>query len=118
MSVNRKKFSGKFKAKVAMEAIKGHRMINELSQEYGVHPNQISHWKKQLLESAADAFANGPSQEQKKLEKERDRLFRKVGQLTVENDWLKKTSDIWTDGAGKARHHRAGSPEALYPSPV
>ena len=90
MSVNRKKFSGKFKAKVAMEAIKGQRTINELSQEFGVHPSQIGIWKKQLLESAPALFAASPSQEQKKLEKERDRLFRKVGQLTVENDWLKK----------------------------
>ena len=88
--MSRRKFSSQFKAKVALEAIKGQRTINELAQEFEVHPNQISLWKKQLLESAPEVFGSGNAQEQKQIEKERDRLFRKVGQLTVENDWLKK----------------------------
>ncbi|MHB8860020.1 MAG: transposase [Thermoleophilia bacterium] len=88
--MSRRKFSSQFKAKVALEAIKGQRTINELAQEFEVHPNQISLWKKQLLESAPEVFGNGNAQERKQMEKERDRLFRKVGQLSVENDWLKK----------------------------
>jgi len=90
--MSRRKFSSKFKARVALEAIKGQRTINELAQEFEVHPNQISLWKKQLLESAPEVFGNGTGQEQKQMEKERDRLFRKVGQLQVENDWLKKNT--------------------------
>lgn len=116
--MSRRKFSNQFKAKVALEAIKGQRTINELAQEFGVHPNQISLWKKQLLETIPAVFNNGKDREQEKIEKERDRLYKKVGQLQVENDWLKKTSDIWTDGACQARHCRAGPPEAFHPPSV
>ena len=88
--MSRRKFSNQFKAKVALEAIKGQRTINELAQEFGVHPNQISLWKKQLLETIPEVFGNGKDREHDKIEKERDRLYKKVGQLQVENDWLKK----------------------------
>lgn len=88
--MSRRKFKKEFKAKVALEAIKGQRTINELAQEFGVHPNQISKWKKQALESMPEVFGNGKDQRAEQLELERDRLFKKVGQLQVENDWLKK----------------------------
>jgi transposase-like protein len=91
--MSRRKISSQFKAKVALEAIKGQRPINELAQVFEVHPNQISHWKKQLFESASKVFGSGDAQERKQMEKERDRLFWKVSQLQVENDWLKKTSE-------------------------
>lgn len=88
--MNRRKFSKEFKARVALEAMKGQRTVNELAQEFGVHPNQISLWKKQLLEAAPKVFGRGKDQEVERLSRERDRLYRKVGELQVEVDWLKK----------------------------
>jgi transposase len=86
----KRKFTSEFKAKVALEAIKGLRTVNELAQEFEVHPNQIGIWKKQLLGSASDVFSRGKDREAEKLQGERDRLYKKVGQLQVEVDWLKK----------------------------
>ena len=88
--MSRRKFKKEFKAKVALEAIKGQRTINELSQEFGVHPNQISLWKKQALACLPEVFGSGKDHEAERLELERDRLYKKVGQLQVEVDFLKK----------------------------
>ena len=90
MKKRRRKFNKDFKAKVALEAIKGQRPLNELAQEFGVQPNQIGIWKKQLLESAPEIFSRGKDRAAEAAEVERDRLYRKVGQLQVEVDWLKK----------------------------
>jgi len=92
--MKRRRFSQEFKAKVALEAIKGQRTVNELSQEFGVHVNQISLWKKQLLAAAPEVFSRGKDREADALEQERDRLYRKVGQLQVEVDWLKKKTGL------------------------
>ena len=88
--MKRRKFTSEFKAKVAIEAIKGQRTLNELAQEFEVHPNQIALWKKQLLGSASDVFRRGKDLDAEKKAVECDRLYRKVGQLQVEVDWLKK----------------------------
>lgn len=90
MKSRRRKFTKDFKAKVALEAIKGQRPLNELAQEFGVQPNQIGIWKKQLLEAAPEIFSRGKDRDAAAAEVERDRLYRKVGQLQVEVDWLKK----------------------------
>lgn len=88
--MKRKKFSKEFKAKVAVEALKGQRTVNELAQEFGVHVSQINRWKKELLESAPEVFGQSKERETKRMEMEKDQLYRKVGQLQVEIDWLKK----------------------------
>ena len=82
-----------FKKKVAIEALKGDRTVNEIGKEYGVHPVQVSQWKKALIDGAETLF-NG--RKRKKTEKEADKadLERKVGQLTIEIDWLKKKLGI------------------------
>ena len=64
--------------------------MSELSSEYGVHANQIGRWKKQLLDAAPDIFTQGKNKEAEKNEVERDHLYKKVGQLQIEVDWLKK----------------------------
>jgi transposase-like protein len=89
--MGRKRYSKEFKARVALDAVKGQKTASELASEYGVHPNQISSWKKQLLESAADAFSRGKDREAESHETEKERLYQQIGKLQVEVDWLKKT---------------------------
>ncbi len=93
--MRRKKHSKELKARIALDAIKGQKTMSELALEYGVHANQISRWKKQLLDAAPDAFNWGKDKEAEKKEVERDRLYKKVGQLQIEVDWLKKRQVIW-----------------------
>ncbi len=88
--MGRRKFTKELKAKVALEAIKGQRTLNELAKEYGVHPNQIGIWKKKLLEVAPEVFSRGKDRDAERAKEERDRLYKKVGQLQIEVDWLKK----------------------------
>ncbi|MDL1969204.1 MAG: transposase [Deltaproteobacteria bacterium] len=88
--MSRKKHSKELKAKIALDAIKGQKTMSELASEYRVHSNQIGRWKKQLFESAPDIFNMGKDKETEKKEVERDRLYKKVGQLQIEVDWLKK----------------------------
>lgn len=88
--MGRKKYSKELKAQIALDAIKGQKTIAELASEYGVHANQISTWKRQLLDAAPTAFARRKDKDAEQKEVERDRLFKKVGQLQIEVDWLKK----------------------------
>ncbi len=92
MKKSRRTFSAEFKAKVALEAIKEVKTISELAQIYQVHPNLISLWKKEFLSNAERVFNAGKDETEqiKKLEKERDDLIQQIGQLTVDNNWLKK----------------------------
>src|SRR6266567_5837317 len=89
MKRTRKKHNAAFKAKVALAAIRGDRTIAELAGEYGVHPNQIYNWKKQLLDGAASVFeGGGTAAEGAASEVQVDVLYRQIGQLKVENDFL------------------------------
>ena len=88
----RQSYSKEFKARVALDALKGQKTVGEIASEHKVHPNQIGQWKKKALAGMADSFARGKSHELESLESERDRLYQKVGQLQVEVDWLKKVT--------------------------
>lgn len=88
--MKRKTFTSEFKAKIAIEAIKGQRTINEIAAEFEVHPTQVNAWKKQLLESSAEVFGSGKKKQKEDFEQERDLLFNQIGRLKVEVDWLKK----------------------------
>ena len=84
----RKRHSAEFKSKVALEAAKEIKTLNELASHYGVHSAQISQWKKQLLENLAGVF----STQKKNVDHTQkfDELYRQIGEVTVERDWLKK----------------------------
>ena len=86
----RRKFAPEFKAKVALEAIKGQKTASEIASEYGVHVSQITTWKKQLLEAAPEVFSRARDREANNREAEQDRLYRQIGKLQVEVDWLRK----------------------------
>ena len=84
----RKNHAPDFKAKVALEALRGDKTVAELSTEYGVHQTQINRWVKQLKENASSVFSDGCQPKERRLEKDIQHLHAKIGQLTVERDFL------------------------------
>lgn len=103
----RRNFSAEFKAKVAIEALKEQQTLSELAAKYELHPNQITDWKKQLNSGSAAVFEGGkPPAVPAGDDPEKDELYKAVGQLKIENDWLKKKSDQvfgkgWQNGFNK-----------------
>jgi len=89
MSNKRKKYSAEFKAKVALAAVKNEATISELAARFGVHPNMIAKWKRNLIEGAADIFAKGQKSRQQ-TDEQIDELYRQIGKLQVERDFLSK----------------------------
>lgn len=87
--MGRRKHSPDFKKKVALEAIREQKTINQIAKEFQVHPVQVSEWKKQLLESCGSVF-EGNSRKEESREDEIAALERKIGRLCIENDFLKK----------------------------
>jgi putative transposase len=94
--VARKQYSKNEKARIAIEAMKGQKTAAELSSEYGVHSTQINKWKKQLIDGAAEVFNQKSDNSEQKHAEKCDTLYKKVGQLQVEVDWLKKASGLLT----------------------
>jgi transposase len=92
----RKTFDKAFKAQVALGAIKGEKTVQQLSQEYSVHSTQITLWKKQVLDGMADLFDRGDkTKEEAKTAEDTDNLYKQIGQLSVENEFLKKKYRQW-----------------------
>lgn len=88
----RKSYSSSFKVQVALSAIKEERTVAELSSHYSVHPNQIRTWKKHLKNNASSLFAKKGKRKEKENDALIDELYRQIGRLKVELDWLKKKS--------------------------
>jgi transposase-like protein len=94
MKKERKSYTAAFKAKVALEAIKGQRTINEIASAFEVHPNQVTQWKKQAVSQLSEIFSNGRARADAAEEELRNQLYQQIGQLKVELDWLKKKSGL------------------------
>ena len=90
MGGKRRVFTDKFKAKVAMEAVKGIKTLAELASEYQVHPNQISGWKKRLLQNAPELFSGSKNGQGKSEEELTAPLYEEIGRLKMDVKWLKK----------------------------
>ncbi len=87
----RRRFSGDLKAKVALEALRGDRTLQEISK-HQVHPNQVSTWKRQSIEGLGEVFSNGVDRRWRDHESEVHELHAKIGELTVERDFLSRGS--------------------------
>lgn len=90
MGKKRRTHSAEFKSRVALEAVRGIKTTGQIAGEYEIHPGQIAQWKKELVAGLPDVFKRGPSSDNKQAEHEQERLQRKIGQLTMDIDWLKK----------------------------
>ena len=90
MATTRKQYSPKFKAKVALEALKGERTMSQLASQFAVHPVQIGQWRKTALGHLAEVFVDGRKRGHSAVDVERDALYEEIGRLKVELDWLKK----------------------------
>jgi len=91
MEDSRKRHSSSFKATVAMAAIKGEQTLAEIAQKYQIHPSQIKSWKAEVLKGLPGLFDGGKKKHNEKNDQDIAYLERKIGQLTVENDYLKKS---------------------------
>jgi transposase len=93
MSVKQKNYSTEFKARVAIETIKGELTINQITSKYGIHSTQVHRWKQQALEAIKNAFIGKSSTTQKTDKSLLDQLYAQIGQMKVELDFLKKS--VW-----------------------
>jgi transposase len=91
----KKRRDAKEKALIAIEALKGELTAAQISAKYGVNSGQISTWKRQLLDGAIDIFSGKHAKKDKNKDELVDELYKQIGQLSVERDWLKKKSDLF-----------------------
>lgn len=90
MTTTRKQYSPKFKARVAIEAIRGERTLNQLAAQFRVHPVQIGHWRRAALEHLEEVFMDGRKRQPDSADADSHALYEEIGRLKVELDWLKK----------------------------
>lgn len=86
----RRQFTAEFKARVVRAALKEDKTLSELASQFDVHPNQITKWKKQVVEGMVESFSRKPSEEIKQLKERESKLYQQIGKLQVDLDWLKK----------------------------
>ncbi len=84
----RRRFTAEFKARVALDALRGDQTVQEIAAKRQVHPNQVSTWKRQAMDGLGEVFSNGPDRARRDHESEVRDLHAKIGELTVERDFL------------------------------
>lgn len=89
----RKRYDAAFKAEVVLEALREQGTLAEIGSKYGIHPNQITQWKKTFLKNLPEVFSKKKDDERETLKKRESELYRQIGQLKYEVDWLKKKSE-------------------------
>ena len=94
MTTTRKQYSPKFKARVALEAIRGEKTLSQLGSQFKVHPMQIAKWRKAALEQLPELFVDGRSRKSRNEETDKDALFEEIGRLKMELDWLQKKAGL------------------------
>jgi putative transposase len=94
MATPRKQYSAEFKVRVALEALKGLKTVNELASTYGVHPTQIAPWKPRLHKEMPEIFSARRAKREQDQEALQAQLYQQIGQLTVELDWLQKKAGL------------------------
>ncbi len=94
MAGRRKRYNAEYKFETALEAARGLKTINQVASERGVHPNQVSQWKRQLLEQGATIFSNGAGHQQKEAARLEADLYEQIGRLKVELEWVKKAARL------------------------
>ena len=90
----RRRYDSRFKAQVALEAIRNQQTISQIASQYGLHPNQVSKWKRRALEGLVELFSDGKGRKERDQQKLIDELYGQIGQLKVELDWMKKKSGL------------------------
>jgi len=94
IKTQRKRYTAEFKARVALEVVKGQRTVNEIAGDYGIHPNLLAQWKQRLLEQLPEVFADRRCKDQQNQEEHEAQLYQQIGQLKFELDWLKKKAGL------------------------
>jgi len=97
-----KKYEPAIKARIALEAIKGEKTLAQLSSEYGIHATQITQWKQELIRRSSELFAKPNNTMAKQHEELTDKLHKAIGEITMENNWLKKNYKSWASGTAQA----------------
>ena len=92
MTRKRRSYTDQFKFKIALEAAKGLKTINEIASEHNLHPNQVSTWKKKLLEEGVTVFGSHTARQQREQAATEAELYEQIGRLKMELEWLKKTT--------------------------
>jgi transposase len=95
MNKTRRKHSAEFKVKVVLDMLKGSETLSEIASKYGVHPTQITKWRRSFLEKAPELFGDKSSRTDRVRDEVESELYKKIGQLQVELDFLKKKSSLY-----------------------
>jgi transposase-like protein len=112
MKAKRKRYDAQFKAKIGFEAIRGIKTVQQIAKENQIHPTQVNQWKQILIEDASSLFeGKRPSQDQDDWENERDRLHAKIGQQSVEIDWLAKSASNCISNRASGDGRKRPSPD-------
>jgi transposase-like protein len=90
LTKKRRQYSNEFKFRIALEAVKGVKTVSQLAAEYNVHPTQIGHWKKQLLQQGSTIFTRPNDRQRREQQEKETELYEQIGRLKMELEWLKK----------------------------